>query len=446
MSFSNFGLRKEIIQAIDEKGYTEATSIQTQAIPLILNKEDLLAGAQTGTGKTASFTLPLLHLLMINKKNQRNQPVRGLILTPTRELAAQVADSVRTYGKYLPLRAQAIFGGVSISMQIKRLRSGADIIISTPGRLLDLISQNVIDLSFVEMFVIDEADRMMDMGFIHDIRKIITLLPTNRQSLLFSATFSTEIKKLAYSLLKSPKTIEPPVQNISEELISQTVYPVDNKRKHALLSFLISSQNWEQVLVFVRTKHKANQLAQQLSEEGIAADAIHGNKTQSARTKVLNDFKRGFLRVLVATDVAARGLDIAQLPHVVNFELPEVPEDYVHRIGRTGRAGNQGSACSLVCIDEHKLLKGIETLLKRKIPQVIEPGYEPDPSIAPEPIRRGRFNQAKNKRGGYPSKSRAPKQNRTSQNKTSQSLQGPKKHFMSKRKNSRSASFAHKSK
>lgn len=409
MSFKNFGFRKEILQAIDEKGYTEATSIQTEAIPLILKSRDILAGAQTGTGKTASFTLPLLQLLM---SNQKNRAIRGLILTPTRELAAQVADNVRTYGKYLPLKTQAIFGGVSISMQIKKLRSGADILISTPGRLLDLISQKIIDLSHIEIFVIDEADRMMDMGFIRDIRKIMTLLPTNRQSLLFSATFSEEIKKLAYSLLKSPFTIEPAPQKISDELISQIIYSVDNKRKHELLSFLIFSKNWEQVLVFVRTKHKANQLSKQLNEVGIAADAIHGNKTQSARTKVLQEFKNGLLRVLVATDVAARGLDIVQLPHVVNFELPEVPEDYVHRIGRTGRAGNKGSAYSLVCVDEHKLLKGIENLLKRKIPQVVEAGYEPDPSIAAEPIRRGRLNKAKNKSRSGLSKSRSRQQNK----------------------------------
>ncbi len=430
MSFKNFGFRKEILQAIDEKGYVEATPIQTEAIPHILKRRDILAGAQTGTGKTASFTLPLLQLLM---SNQKNRAVRGLILTPTRELAAQVADSVRTYGKYLPLKAQAIFGGVSISMQIKKLRIGADILISTPGRLLDLISQKVIDLSHIEIFVIDEADRMMDMGFIHDIRRIITLLPIDRQNLLFSATFSAEIKKLTCSLLKSPHTIEPPPQNTSDELISQIIYLIDNKRKQELLSFLISSQNWEQVLVFVRTKHKANQLARQLNEEGIAADAIHGNKTQSARTKVLDDFKKGLLRVLVATDIAARGLDIVQLPHVVNFELPEVPEDYIHRIGRTGRAGNQGSACSLVCIDEYGLLRGIENLLKRKIPQVVEPGYEPDPSIAAEPIRRGRFNQAKNKNRNYPSKSHS-KSHSPKQNKTSQGPQKPKEHFMSKRK------------
>lgn len=396
MSFKNLGLQKEILQAIDEKGYTEATSIQTQAIPLILNGGDILAGAQTGTGKTAGFTLPLLHRLMINQKNQKNQTVRALILTPTRELAAQVTDSVRTYGKYLPLRAQVVFGGVNINTQIKKLQSGADILIATPGRLLDLISQKIINLSHVEIFVLDEADRMMDMGFIHDLRKIMALLPKSRQNLLFSATFSDEIKTLAYGLLKSPQTIEAARHNTPAELVSQVVYMVDNKRKRELLSYLISSQKWEQVLVFTRTKHGANRLSKQLTADGIAADAIHGNKSQSARTKVLHDFKKGLLRVLVATDIAARGLDIDQLPHVVNFELPNVPEDYVHRIGRTGRAGNEGNACSLVCIDERKLLADIEHLLKRKIPKVVEPNYEPDPTIKAEPIQNGRNHQTRN--------------------------------------------------
>ncbi len=395
MSFKNLGLQKELLQAIDEKGYTEATPIQIQAIPLILKGGDILAGAQTGTGKTAGFTLPLLQLLMLNSKNQRSHTVRALILTPTRELAAQVADSVKTYGKYLPLKAQVVFGGVNINMQIKKLQHGADILIATPGRLLDLVSQNIINLSHVEILVLDEADRMMDMGFIHDIRKILALLPKNRQNLLFSATFSTDIKNLAYGLLKSPQTIEVARHNTPTELVSQVVYPVDNKRKRELLSFLISSQKWEQVLVFMRTKHGANRLAKQLTIDGITAEAIHGNKSQSARTKVLHDFKKGLLRVLVATDIAARGLDIDQLPHVVNFELPNVPEDYVHRIGRTGRAGNEGCACSLVCIDERKLLADIENLLKRKIPKVVEPGYEVDPSIAAEPIQHGRGSQGR---------------------------------------------------
>ncbi len=401
MSFKILGLQPELLQAIDEQGYTEATPIQIQAIPLILKGNDILAGAQTGTGKTASFTLPLLQLLMNNHQPQK-RAIRTLILTPTRELAAQVADSVQTYGKYLPLKAQVIFGGVNINMQIKRLQGGADILIATPGRLLDLVSQKIINLSHIEILVIDEADRMMDMGFIHDLRKILALLPTSRQNLLFSATFSQDIKTLAYGILKSPQTIEVTRHNTPAELVSQVVYPVDNKRKHELLSFLISTKKWEQVLVFTRTKHGANRLAKQLTANGITSDAIHGNKSQNARTKALHDFKKGLIRVLVATDIAARGIDIDLLPHVVNFELPNVPEDYVHRIGRTGRAGNEGKAYSLVCIDENKLLSDIERLLKRKIPKVVEPGYEPDPSIAAEPIPNGRGNQgSRNHSRGY---------------------------------------------
>lgn len=395
MLFKNLDLQKEILQAIDEKGYTEATPIQAQAIPLILKGSDVLAGAQTGTGKTASFTLPLLQRLMLNHKNQKSHTIRALVLAPTRELAAQVADSVRTYGKYLPLKAQVVFGGVSINLQTKKLREGADILIATPGRLLDLISQKILTLSHVEILVIDEADRMMDMGFIRDLRKILALLPKNRQNLLFSATFSNDIKDLAYGILKSPQTIQVTPQNTATELVSQTIYPVDNKRKRELLSHLISSQKWEQVLVFTRTKHGANRLSQQLTLDGITAEAIHGNKSQAARTKALQNFKQGAIRVLVATDIAARGIDIDLLPYVVNFELPSVPEDYVHRIGRTGRAGNTGKACSLVCIDEHKLLNDIERLLKRKIPKVVEPGYDPDPSIAAQPIQNGRGNQPK---------------------------------------------------
>lgn len=401
MLFKDLGLQKELLQAIEEKGYLEPTPIQMQAIPLILKGSDILAGAQTGTGKTASFTLPLLQRLMTNAKNQK-RVVRTLILTPTRELAAQVADSVKTYGKYLPLKAQVVFGGVNINMQIKRLHEGADILIATPGRLLDLIARKIIDLSYVEILVIDEADRMMDMGFIHDLRKILALLPKTRQNLLFSATFSAEIKNLAYGILKSPQTIEVALPNAPAELVSQVIYPVDNKRKHELLSFLISSQKWEQVLVFTRTKHGANRLSKQLTADKITSEAIHGNKSQSARTKALGDFKKGLVRVLVATDIAARGIDIDLLPHVVNFELPNVPEDYVHRIGRTGRAGNEGKAYSLVCIDENKLLVDIERLLKRKIPRVVEPGFEPDPSIVAQPIPNGRGNQVRGPRTHSP--------------------------------------------
>jgi len=394
MSFKNLGLQQEILQAIEEKGYAAATPIQMQAIPLIVKRHDILASAQTGTGKTAGFTLPLLQVLMDSKKDQVGH-IRALILTPTRELAAQVGDSVKTYGKFLPLKTQVIFGGVNINEQIRRLKNGTDILIATPGRLLDLVVQKVIDLSRVEILVLDEADRMLDMGFIHDIKKVLKLVPAKRQNLLFSATFSDEIKKLASGILTNPQLIEVTKHNTPAELVTHSVYSVDNKRKKELLSFLISSNQWEQVLVFTRTKHGANKLAKQLALDGITSEAIHGNKSQSARTKALADFKSGKARVLVATDIAARGLDIDQLPHVVNFELPNVPEDYVHRIGRTGRAGNPGWACSLVCIDEHKLLADIEKLLKRKIERKLEPGFAVDPSIEAQPIQKGKNSSGK---------------------------------------------------
>jgi ATP-dependent RNA helicase RhlE len=408
MSFQKLGLQNEILQVLNEKGYKDATSIQTLVIPHILKGGDILASAQTGTGKTAGFTLPLLQLLMNKKKSQKNR-IRGLILTPTRELAAQVAENVRTYGKYLPLKAQVVFGGVNIMAQIKKLRSGADILVATPGRLLDLVSQKIIDLSHVEILVIDEADRMMDMGFIVDIKRIIDLLPKNRQNLLFSATLTTEIKKLGQELLKSPQTIEAERSGSANELVSHVVYPVDKKRKSELLSFLISSQNWEQVLVFVRTKHGADRLAKQLTDESIAAEVIHGNKSQFARAKALQNFKRGLIRVLVATDVASRGIDIDQLPYVVNFDLPDIAEDYIHRIGRTGRAGNKGFACSLVCIDEHRLLSDIERLLKQEIPRLIQVGYEPDPSIAAQPTQNRRNHKARAQSGGKRQESHAPR-------------------------------------
>lgn len=387
MSFKNLGLRQEIIQAIEEKGYTEATPVQIKTIPAIIKGDDILAAAQTGTGKTAGFTLPLLHVLMGNRKNKHL--IRALILTPTRELAAQVSDSVKTYGKHLPIKVQVVFGGVNINKQIQKLHQGTDILIATPGRLLDLVSQNIVDLSHIEILVLDEADRMLDMGFIHDIRKILKLMPARRQNLLFSATFSDEIKKLSSTILKNPQFIEVAKQNSPSELVTHIVYPVDKNRKRELLSHLIKTNKWEQVLVFTRTKHGANKLAKQLNNDGIISDAIHGNKSQSARTKALADFKSRKLRVLVATDIAARGLDISQLPYVVNFELPNVPEDYVHRIGRTGRSGNQGWACSLVCVDEHALKADIEKLLKQKIETKLEPGFDIDPNIPAEPIKNG---------------------------------------------------------
>jgi ATP-dependent RNA helicase RhlE len=390
MSFDNLGLSAELLRAVADQGYSEPTPVQSQAIPVIIQGKDILAGAQTGTGKTAGFTLPLLQHLSGATPGKGRRPVRALILTPTRELAAQVGESVATYGKYLPLTSTVIFGGVKINPQIQRLRAGVDIVVATPGRLLDHVSQRTLDLSAVEMLVLDEADRMLDMGFIHDIRKILGLLPKRRQNLLFSATYSSDIRKLADKLLDAPVLIEVARRNIPTELVSQVVHPVDRERKRELLSFMVGSQNWRQVLVFTRTKHGANRLSQQLEKDGISSEAIHGNKSQGARTRALANFKRGEVRVLVATDIAARGLDIDQLPHVVNYELPNVPEDYVHRIGRTGRAGNEGQAVSLVCVDEHKLLGDIERLLKRDLSKIVIPGYEPDPAIRAQPIQNGR--------------------------------------------------------
>ena len=390
MSFNTLGLSADLLRAVAEQGYSEATPIQSQAIPVILEGRDLLAGAQTGTGKTAGFTLPTLQRLSEKMPSGKYRPVRALVLTPTRELAAQVAENVRTYGKYLPLRSAVIFGGVSINPQISSLRKGVDILIATPGRLLDHVSQNTVDLSRVEVLILDEADRMLDMGFIRDIRKILALIPKQRQNLLFSATFSEDIKKLADSFMHNPLLIEVARRNTASEQVAQVVFPVDRVRKRELLSHLIGTRNWRQVLVFTRTKHGANRLSEQLEQDGIRAVAIHGNKSQGARTKALADFKANKVRVLVATDIAARGLDIDQLPHVVNFELPNVPEDYVHRIGRTGRAGNEGEAVSLVCIDEIPFLRAIEKLLKKEIAKNVQLGFEPDPTIKAEPIQLGR--------------------------------------------------------
>ncbi|HEY9201563.1 MAG TPA: DEAD/DEAH box helicase [Gammaproteobacteria bacterium] len=404
MSFESLGLRAELLRAVAEAGYSTPTPIQQQAIPSVLEGRDIMGGAQTGTGKTAGFTLPLLQRLMEQSpstaKASGNKPraIRALVLTPTRELAAQVADSVATYGKYLPLSSAVMFGGVSINPQIKQLRKGVDILVATPGRLLDHVSQKTVDLSQLEILVLDEADRMLDMGFIRDIRKVLALLPKQKQTLFFSATFSDEIKQLANNLLNSPVLVEVARRNTTAESVSQLVHPVDKSRKRELLSYLIGSNNWQQVLVFNRTKHGANRLAEQLNTDGISSAAIHGNKSQGARTKALADFKSGKVRVLVATDIAARGLDIDQLPHVVNYDLPNVAEDYVHRIGRTGRAGNEGSAISLVCVDEHKLLKDIERLIKREIPKQVFDDFKPDASIKAEPINQGRGKPANGSR------------------------------------------------
>jgi ATP-dependent RNA helicase RhlE len=397
MSFESLGLKAELVRAVSEKGYTTPTPIQKQAIPLILEGRDIMGAAQTGTGKTAGFTLPLLQRLVESEKpRQGRRPIRALVLTPTRELAAQVAESVDIYGRHLPLRSTVIFGGVSINPQKQKLIRGVDILTATPGRLLDHVNQRSADLSSVEILVLDEADRMLDMGFIHDIKKVLALLPKNKQTLLFSATFSGDIKKLANGLLNKPSLVEVAQSNSATETVSQVVHPVDKVRKRELLSFLIGSNNWQQVLVFNRTKHGSNRLAEQLNKDGITAAAIHGNKSQGARTRALADFKTGNVRVLVATDIAARGLDIDQLPHVVNFELPNVAEDYVHRIGRTGRAGREGEAMSLVCVDELKLLRDIEKLIKREIPKTVIEGYQPDPSIKAEPIQNGRSGNPRN--------------------------------------------------
>lgn len=386
MTFKDLGLSTALVRAVTDEGYSTPTPIQKEAIPAVLEGLDILASAQTGTGKTAGFTLPLLEQLLKSPKKKN----RALILTPTRELAAQVGQSVAIYGKHTPLKSSVIFGGVNINPQINELKRGVDIIIATPGRLLDHVSQKTVDLSEIEILVLDEADRMLDMGFIHDIKKILAILPKKRQTLFFSATFSPEIQELAKGILNNPKKIAVSPPNSTVERISQKLHPVDSKRKRELLSFLISKEQWKQVLVFCRTKHGANKLSEHLVKAGITSSAIHGNKSQSARTKALADFKKGDVRVLVATDIAARGLDIDQLPHVVNYELPQVPEDYVHRIGRTGRAGSVGQAISLVCIDEHKLLRDIERLLKRQIPSQMIEGFEPDPTIAAEPILCGR--------------------------------------------------------
>jgi len=366
MSFDALGLTAELLRAVAEQGYTTPTPIQHRAIPAVLAGRDILAGAQTGTGKTAAFTLPLLQRLN-DGADRRRRPPRALVLTPTRELAAQVGDSVRTYGHHLPLKAVQIFGGVGMSPQVDALRRGADIIVATPGRLLDHAGQRTIDLSRIEILVLDEADRMLDMGFIHDIRRVLRLLPERRQNLLFSATYSREIEQLAAGLLRDPERIEVARRNEAAETVDQVVHPVAQSHKRALLAHLIQAGRWEQVLVFTRTKHGANRLAEQLERDGISAAAIHGNKSQGARTRALADFKRGAVRTLVATDIAARGLDIDRLPHVVNFELPNVPEDYVHRIGRTGRAGAEGTAVSLVSAAERGLLTGIERLLGRRL-------------------------------------------------------------------------------
>jgi ATP-dependent RNA helicase RhlE len=400
VSFESLGLAPELLRAVADQGYAQPTAVQREAIPLILDGRDLLAGAQTGTGKTAAFVLPILQRLADSqpvvtgptsrdRRDAYRPPVRVLILTPTRELALQVEASIRTYGAHRRVRSTAIYGGVGFEPQVRALRAAPSIVVATPGRLLDHATQRTIDLSQVEVLVLDEADRMLDMGFIRDIRRVLDLLPARRQNLLFSATFSEDIRRLASGLLQDPATVQVTPRNTATELVTQLVHPVDRHRKRELLSHLIRSGRIEQALVFTRTKHGANHLAEQLQRDGIAATAIHGNKSQGQRIRALDDFKAGRARILVATEVASRGLDIEDLPHVVNFELPMVAEDYVHRIGRTGRAGATGDAISLVCVDEHGLLREIESLLRQRIPSEVVEGFEPDRSIRPEPIRRG---------------------------------------------------------
>jgi ATP-dependent RNA helicase RhlE len=425
MSFSSLGLAEPLVRAVTELGYSQPTPIQTQAIPAVLAGGDLLAAAQTGTGKTAGFVLPILQRLMQSVPAQAAEPaaqagghsgrphagqarhargpsIRALILTPTRELAAQVEESVRDYGRHLPLRSMAMFGGVNINPQIEQLRRRVDILVATPGRLLDHVSQRTVDLSSVEILVLDEADRMLDMGFIHDIRRVLSLLPKKRQNLLFSATFSDDIRSLANGLLDRPASIEVARRNAPAEAVEQTVLLVNRDAKKELLAHLIRERAWFQVLVFTRTKHGANRLAEYLEKVGISALAIHGNKSQSARTRALAGFKDNSLQVLVATDIAARGIDINELPHVVNFELPNVSEDYVHRIGRTGRAGAAGEAVSLVCVDEFEFLRGIEKLIGRALPRETVAGFEPDLSVRPEPISMGGGRVMRPARSGVP--------------------------------------------
>ncbi|VAV85075.1 ATP-dependent RNA helicase RhlE [hydrothermal vent metagenome] len=395
MSFKSLGLSDALLRAINKKGYREPSTIQKKAIPLILEGKDVLASAQTGTGKTAGFTLPMLQILSQESKWKR-RPLRALVLTPTRELAAQVYTNVREYGTFLDIRSTVIFGGVNQKPQVATLRNGVDILIATPGRLLDLHSQKALSLARIEILVLDEADRMLDMGFLRDIKKILALMPAKRQNLLFSATFSKEIKKLAGGILNHPILVEATPKNTTAEKVEHKVYRVDKSKKTALAIHLISQGNWEQVLIFTRTKHGANKLCKKLIGAGITAAAIHGNKSQTARTKALAGFKNREVRILVATDIAARGLDIPLLPHVVNFELPNVPEDYVHRIGRTGRAGASGEAISLVAQEEKDYLKDIEKLLNHRIESQIISGFEPDLSPVKEGNNEG--NKPQNKK------------------------------------------------
>ena len=393
MNFEELNLAPAILKAVREQGYETPTAIQAQAIPVVLDGHDLLGGAQTGTGKTAAFVLPMLHRLSMSRSAQNKfggTGIRALVLTPTRELAAQVEESVRTYGQYLQLSSTVIFGGVGMNPQISKVKKGVDILVATPGRLLDLLQQGVLDLGQVQMLVLDEADRMLDMGFIHDVKKVLAVVPKEKQSLLFSATFSDEIRDLANGLLKNPQSIQVTPRNTTVQRITQTIHPVGRGKKKALLAHIINEHNWSQVLVFTRTKFGANNVAEFLTKNGIQAMALHGNKSQAARTQALSGFKSGDIRALVATDIAARGIDIDDLPHVVNYEIPNVSEDYVHRIGRTGRAGASGEAVSLVCLDEEGFMQDIERFTKQTIEIKVVEGFGPEPGEKGEPIAMGR--------------------------------------------------------
>ncbi len=406
MSFKSLGLNNALLKAVEKQGYNSPSPIQEKAIPLILEGKDVLASAQTGTGKTAGFTLPMLQILD-GTRHPKYRPIRALILTPTRELAAQVYDNVRDYGTYLNMKSTVVFGGVKAKAQIATLRQGVDVLVATPGRLLDLENQGALSLKRVEILVLDEADRMLDMGFLRDIKKIMSLMPSKRQNLLFSATFSREIKELASGILRNPVLVEATPENTTAEKVSQKVYRVDKGQKTSLLTKLISEGNWKQVLIFTRTKHGANKLTKKLIASNISAAAIHGNKSQGARTKALAQFKSNEIRVLVATDIAARGLDIPLLPHVINFELPNVPEDYVHRIGRTGRAGAEGEALSLVCIEEMEYVRQIEKLLKQKFETEIIEGFEPQNNDEP-----GKPNSKKPKQKNHTPRNRKQGENK----------------------------------
>ena len=412
MHFSDLGLKAEIQRAVAEQGYDTPTPIQQQAIPAVLAGHDLMATAQTGTGKTAAFTLPILHRLVSGPNDRLTRVARKprvLVLTPTRELAIQVEESVRTYGKHLPINSLAVFGGVGINPQIANLRRGVDILVATPGRLLDHVQQRTVDLSGIEIFVLDEADRMLDMGFIRDIRKIIALLPKERQNLMFSATFSPEIRELAGGLLHNPVSVDVAPRNTAAETVTQKVIETDRERKKELLCHLFATRGWHQVLVFARTKHGADALARTLDKAGIKSAAIHGDKSQGARTRALSEFKDGKLVALVATDIAARGIDIDALPYVINYELPNVPEDYVHRIGRTGRAGMEGEAISLVCHDERAQLKDIEKLIKRSLERVVIEGFEQSAVAKPRPEQPPRGARKPQGQGKAQPKTQTPK-------------------------------------